>query len=438
MRFIRPILTLLLTALAVTLYGQSVREEIYANPDKAGGVYYVYTYDDPGRTPAPKGYKPFYISHYGRHGSRWLLRASEYDEVLATFDKAAASGALSELGQEVYRRVKIACEDGAGRAGDLTPLGAEQHRDIAARMFSSYPEIFRGKGARIEAQSTIVVRCVLSMAAFCEQLAKFNPSLDITRTANLRTTRYLNFFNIPANPDLAPEYIDMLKKNKTWKEAEQRFRERKLHPARLMNVLFADASFASGLDTRELMMQLWALAVNMQDTELDLSFYDLFTPEELYAVWECVNYRFYGYRGPGPLNRGYAEYYATALLKEIIERADRALAAGSPAADLRFGHDGNLMPLVNLLRIEGCTTATDDPDRIAEVWQDFRISPMAANIQLVFYRKKGSDDTLVKMLHNEKEVRIGLESDIAPYYRWEDMRAFYLDLIGSIKKPAGL
>lgn len=23
-------------------------------------------------TPAPKGYKPFYISHYGRHGSRYL------------------------------------------------------------------------------------------------------------------------------------------------------------------------------------------------------------------------------------------------------------------------------------------------------------------------------------------------------------------------------
>ena len=37
-------------------------------------VYYAYTYDNPARTPAPEGYEPFYISHYGRHGSRWLLR----------------------------------------------------------------------------------------------------------------------------------------------------------------------------------------------------------------------------------------------------------------------------------------------------------------------------------------------------------------------------
>ena len=30
-------------------------------------------------TPAPKGYKPFYISHYGRHGSRYLCDQNDYD-----------------------------------------------------------------------------------------------------------------------------------------------------------------------------------------------------------------------------------------------------------------------------------------------------------------------------------------------------------------------
>lgn len=436
MRFTKMLLTLVLTALAAVSYGQSVRDELYANPDKAGGVYYVYTYDNPVRTPAPKGYEPFYISHYGRHGSRWLLRASEYTEVLETFEKAAARGALTELGEDAYRRVKIACEDGRGRAGDLTPLGVEQHHGIAERMYRAYPEIFRGKGVQIDAQSTVVVRCVLSMAAFCEQLQKLNPAIEITRTANNRTTSYLNFFNAASNPDLAPEYLDMLKKDKVWKAAEQGFRERKLHPERLMASLFEEDYVAELDDPREVMQQLWSLAVNMQDTDLDISFYDLFTPDELYAVWECVNYRFYNYRGPGPMNRGYAQYYATALLREIVERADKALAAGAPSADLRFGHDGNLMPLVNLLRLEGCTAVTDDPDRIAEVWQDFRISPMAANVQLVFYRKRGCDDLLVKLLHNEKEVRIPLDSDSAPYYRWQEVRAFYLGLIAATENPA--
>ena len=92
MRFTKLLLGLGLAACAWPLSGQNARQEIYADPDKAGGVYYAYTYDNPARTPAPEGYEPFYISHYGRHGSRWLLRASEYTEVLETFGKAAREG----------------------------------------------------------------------------------------------------------------------------------------------------------------------------------------------------------------------------------------------------------------------------------------------------------------------------------------------------------
>lgn len=297
MRFTKLLLGLGLAACAWPLSGQNARQEIYADPDKAGGVYYAYTYDNPARTPAPEGYEPFYISHYGRHGSRWLLRASEYTEVLETFGKAAREGALSEFGQDVLRRVERACSDGEGRAGDLTPLGAEQHYGIAERMFESYPEVFRGN-ARVDAQSTVVVRCVLSMAAFCDQLRRMNPELEITRTANNRTTRYLNFFSTAANPGPAPEYLNLLK-SESWIEAEEGFRESRMHPERLMARLFAGGKVPADIDQRELMQQLWALAVNEQDTRSGITFRDLFTPEELYAVWECVNYRFYHQRAPG-------------------------------------------------------------------------------------------------------------------------------------------
>lgn len=433
MRFTKLILALVLSAVAGSLYGQTARDEIAADPRKAGGVYYVYTYDDPLRTPAPEGYEPFYISHYGRHGSRWLLRESEYEGVSATFAQAARAGALTAFGREVYRRVELACADGRGRAGALTPLGAEQHRRIAERMAASYPEVFRD-GARIDARSTVVVRCVLSMAAFCDQLRKMNPELDITRTADNRTTRYLNFFSA-ANPDLDPEYLDMLKSSE-WQEAEERFRKSRMHPERLMSRLFSDKAFADGIDGRELMQQLWALAVNEQDTETGIAFDDLFTPEELYAVWECVNYRYYNYRGPGKPNRGYAAYYATALVEDIVARADSALVRGVPAADLRFGHDGNLMPLVGLLAFEGCTAEVSEPDGIADAWQDYRISPMAANVQLIFYRQAGEDDMLVKLLHNEREVRIPLASEHAPYYGWNELLAYWLGRIAEAKSKA--
>lgn len=354
--------------------------------------------------------------------------------MLETFGKAAREGALSEFGQDVLRRVERACSDGEGRAGDLTPLGAEQHYGIAERMFKSYPEVFRGN-ARVDAQSTVVVRCVLSMAAFCDQLRRMNPELEITRTANNRTTRYLNFFSTAANPGPAPEYLNLLK-SESWIEAEEGFRESRMHPERLMARLFAGGKVPADIDQRELMQQLWALAVNEQDTRSGITFRDLFTPDELYAVWECVNYRFYHQRGPGALNRGYALRYATALLEEIIARADSALVRGVPAADLRFGHDGNLMPLTCLMAFDGCTAEVSDPGLIADAWRDYRISPMAANIQMIFYRKEGTADILVRILHNEHEMYLPLASARPPYYKWDDLRAFYHRRIAEAKGTA--
>ena len=50
---------------------QTAREQIAAVPERAGGIYHSYEYRPAAATPAPDGYTPFYISHYGRHGSRW-------------------------------------------------------------------------------------------------------------------------------------------------------------------------------------------------------------------------------------------------------------------------------------------------------------------------------------------------------------------------------
>lgn len=96
---------------------------------------------------------------------------------------------------------------------------------------------------------------------------------------------------------------------------------------------------------------------------------------------------------------------------------------------LRFGHDGCIMALLTLMRIDGWTTPVTDPAKIKDVWQVHRI-PMASNMQFVFYRnKKNPDDVLVRVLLNEKELRLPLPGDRAPYYRWEDFRDFYAGIV---------
>lgn len=133
--------TILFAASAVhtSSYAQATREEIFDNIAVTGGVYYAYP--APGvQTKAPKGYEPFYISHFGRHGSRWLISDEEYIRVMEVFEKAHQAGKLTPLGEDVRKRLAIVWADAEGRGGDLSPVGVDQQRGIAERMYQAFPK----------------------------------------------------------------------------------------------------------------------------------------------------------------------------------------------------------------------------------------------------------------------------------------------------------
>ena len=60
---------------------------------------------------------------------------------------------------------------------------------------------------------------------------------------------------------------------------------------------------------------------------------------------------------------------------------------------------------------------------------------MGCNIQLVFYHsKKASDPILVKALLNEKETTLPVPTNQYPYYKWDDLRAYYLKKLEEFEK----
>ena len=64
----------------------------------------------------------------------------------------------------------------------------------------------------------------------------------------------------------------------------------------------------------------------------------------------------------------------------------------------------------------------------AKGWHDYLVVPMAANIQIVFYRKDGNtnpDDILFKAMLNEQEVTLPFTPVSGPYYRWKDAKDYY-------------
>ena len=92
------------------------------------------------------------------------------------------------------------------------------------------------------------------------------------------------------------------------------------------------------------------------------------------------------------------------------------------------------MPLTGLLQLENCYNEENNSADFYKVWSDFKIVPMAANVQMIFFRKDKSDDILVKFMLNEKEVSIPLESDVKPYYHWKDVEKFYRNKIEELHK----
>lgn len=83
------LLSPLLLLCSLPFMGQTTPQEMFDDIHKTAGVYYAYpVYSLQPQTQAPKGYKPFYISHYGRHGSRYLISDADYKWVIELFDKA--------------------------------------------------------------------------------------------------------------------------------------------------------------------------------------------------------------------------------------------------------------------------------------------------------------------------------------------------------------
>lgn len=408
----------LLVSFSTISLAQSPKAEIDMDLHRSASNLLAYPAPEHAKeTPAPSGYKPFYVSTYARHGSRYLIRPEEYEAPLAALQKASGEGALSPLGEEVLAVADSLSRAARGRYGELTPKGARQHRDIAARMFRRFPEAFEGD-ALIEARSTPVPRCILSMSNELWTLKGLNPSLRLRADASAEDAGYLND---EFNP------VIRYRSQPLARASADTFARARVSPERLILSLYADTAAAGGpVGQRRLMQELFHVASALQNNDIDFDLYKIFTREECYNLWLRDNYGWYVNYGPSPLTEGMLPHTQDRLLRNIIETADTCIASGRNGATLRFGHEVALLPLACLMELDDCAYATADPDSVAFRWRNYRIFPMAANIQLVFYRKKKSDDVLVKALLNEQEARLPVPSETAPYYPWAAVREYYL------------
>jgi hypothetical protein len=80
-----------------------------------------------------------------------------------------------------------------------------------------------------------------------------------------------------------------------------------------------------------------------------------------------------------------------------------------------------------------CNASINDLEQLDRYWQNYKIFPMASNIQLIFYKpKSGQGDILVKALLNEREVTLPVEPTGTPYYyKWTALRKYWTEKLAN-------
>ena len=417
--FLLQMLTLHANGELNTCLQNTPADTVRKTPEQLGGVYYAYPEPLVAATQAVphEAGEPFYISHYGRHGSRWLPDDARYEWVLAQFSDTRN---LTAQGRSARKRLLKVWKNARGNGGKLTPLGARQHRGIARRMVQRFPEVFTDD-TRIWARSSTVDRCRQSMLAFTDQLNRLRPTTPVDVVTDAADMAWL--------VDNTPEVKALEKRTK---------RQPLVSPDRFMRALFKDPSQVFGGVSAEqthalslrLLSELFTIATDMQDVELRLSLFDLFTPEEMQAVYRANNERMTLCNGTLPESEGIPARAATTLWQNIERDADHVIATGGHGAALRFGHDTNLYRLLSLLQVSTVhhPSRTSEADRFDHMDE---LLPMAANLQMVFYRKPGlptTDSTaLVSFLHNERPVTLPIPTAHDGLYSWAAVKAYVAD-----------
>ena len=413
----KKLLTILsLAMLSLTAFAQqsTALDQLKSDPRKAYGTDYPYSFTTTQLTKAPRGYKPFYISHYGRHGSRYYWNAFLYRELDSLLTTAHQKQLLTAEGERFYEKFMAAKDEFKTGVSELTQVGWEQHQGIARTMYNNFPEVFK-KGGNVLAISSLSGRCVLSMSAFCQELVQCNPKIEIRE----QSSRFTLDGVVPTDRE-NPLRRKFQRPKPRFENNRSQFSYQDSLNDKVISRVFVSTEGLPG-NMNHIASNLINLYTSLPSINHEGMMGHIVTDEEIAQRWESSNLGSYSWVfGP--------QYEMIPILEDIIRKADAAITGSSDhIADLRFGHDTCIGPLTVLMGINGADSDPEDPYEVKNIYQNWQTCK-ASNIQLVFYRgKKSTDDILVKCLLNGVEARLPLPSSMYPYYKWSDFRQFYTD-----------
>lgn len=407
-------------ALALTFVGPSSagsRNEMLEDRDtlrpneRTASVYHAYEFAPIADTPPPNGFCPFYISHYGRHGSR-RLSGSAVADVIGALEKAYKRNVLTETGHSLLHDMRKIEAVHCDMAGQLTERGAWEHRRLARRMADRFPEVF-SRPRRVHCRSSVSPRVLTSQANFTITLKDVAPQLEFDFATGERHHKIINPLHWARmdRPEIA----------KRTEKLSGALAQDWIDPKPLVGRIFATGDEPK--NPLKFARALFECASICQCCRFELGgldIYRFFEAGEIEALSRSMSANHYMGMGNSEEFGDFVSASEAKLARDMAVRAEAAIADDRIAADLRFGHDSGLWPLAGFLGLEGPgnrVKAAESPSACPS----WKWLPMAANFQMILYRN-AQGEILVKFLWNEREMRVrGVNPVSAPYYRWSEI-----------------
>lgn len=400
------------------------------------GTQMPYSYAPVTEFPLPEGYVPFYINYLGRHGGRYLDDPEGVEWLVTILQCAYERQGLTLRGLELLSKIMSILEMYHDHYSNLSEEGVKMMEGIAHRMYLNYPQVF---GKRIDAVATYKDRTIQSRDVFLKQLERFIDANTVYIHTNGQIDPKLRFF------DLNQKYLSY-KGEKAWKNKvaylEPKYNESSKILERIFNRQLLRQNCLNQEEKNRFIWELFQIYTNQFDMNGVISLGYYFTPQEKYYYWERNNLKQYFEMGPGAVGECITTNIAFGLLIDFLKTSEEAILSRNQSADLRFAHAETIIPFASLLGLCGMCEQTVSPYKVAVLWKNYMIAPMAANLQWIFYDQKRSSGkreqgVLVQQKYNETSIPFPIPTTQYPYYQWVDVKAYYQEILNNLNLPRG-
>ncbi|MFC8304503.1 histidine-type phosphatase [Specibacter sp. NPDC057265] len=375
----------------------------------------------------PAGFEPVLVEHVARHGSR-LLSSKKYDDlILQLWELARDADALTETGAKLGPVVEeiTAAHEELGY-GSLSGLGEREHLDMAARVQDRMEPLFAAAakdGTAITITTSGVDRAVESAKSFAAGLAAAQTGLEAVIGAPVADPETLYFHDsdedynayIEDDPQLA-QTLDAVESNPETEEVARTVLEKLFAPdfldtldsgaIDLVDRGDGDKHLESGVDAAMYLYELFVIAPGMA-AEHPIEFEEFLSPDDALKLSIVSESEDFYEKGPGMKGNDVTYSMAGVLLADMLDAvAGVRTGQTTQAADFRFAHAEEIIPLAALLQLPGSTQQQDPQALFSHAnneWRGAEVAPMGANIQWDVFAD-ADNNVLVRMLYNEKVI----------------------------------